>query len=147
MKKIFTIASFAILTIACKPTENKKSQQELRGNWELVSVQHSKDYKVTSFNISDAKCLEGSQWKFVANNNIGKVTLAEKNNCPEFSSNIIWNINTNNEFNLKFIGDEKAKNVKYGYKLHLVNLTSESFQLLDNSASTEVIYTFKKTSK
>lgn len=147
MKKIFTIASFAILTIACKPTENKKSQQELRGNWELVSVQHSKDYKVTSFNISDAKCLEGSQWTFVADNNTGKVTLAEKLSCPAFSSNITWNINTENEFNLKFIGDEKAKNVKYGYKLHLINQTSETFQLLDNSASTEVIYTFKKINK
>ncbi len=144
MKKLIGLGVIALTLFACKPTNDVKSQIGLKGNWTLTRVSYPSGYKVTSFSIADAKCLEGSQWKFVSNNNTGTMQLNAGENCPSFSSNIVWTIGVDRSFNLKFIGDEKAKHVKDGYRLDIENQTESSFQLVDRSTEANIVYQFQK---
>jgi hypothetical protein len=104
---------------------------------------------VNSFQIADSKCFVGSTWNFISNNNKGNVSLT-KSDCPAFSSPITWFVNTNSQFVLKILNaDEKAKKVREGYVLYLVNQTKDSFQLIDKidvgGKMTDVVYQFKRT--
>jgi len=147
MKKILTTGLLIVAFTACKPTNDVKSQIGLKGNWTLTNVSYPKGVKVTSFHVADATCFEGSQWKFISNNNTGTVTLDPSGNCPTFSSNIVWTISTNQSFNFKFVGNEKAKQVTVGYELEVVNQTPKSFELVDNSTGTKIVYKFSKNEK
>jgi len=144
MKKILGLSLIALSFVACKPTKDVKSQIGLKGEWTLTNVSYPKDYKVTSFHIADAKCFEGSQWKFVSNNNTGVVTLDSNRDCPEFSSNIVWTIGTDQSFNLKFVGSEKAKHITSGYKLNMMNQTPTTFELEDTTTGVNIVYKFVK---
>lgn len=144
MKKIVGIGLIALAFVACKPTNDVKSQIGLKGDWTLTNVSYPKGLKVTSFHIADAKCFEGSQWKFVSNNNTGTLTLNHGGDCPDFSSNIVWTIGTDQSFNLKFVGSEKAKHITSGYKLNVVNQTPNTFDLVDDSTGTKIVYKFVK---
>src|SRR5690606_42057461 len=70
----------------------RSTQVKLKGEWTLVDVNYPSGYMVTSFDIADAKCLEGSQWKLIPNNNSGTLTLNNPGNCPAFNSRIVWNV-------------------------------------------------------
>lgn len=144
MKKILGIGLIALSFVACKPTNNVQSQIGLKGDWTLTNVIYPKDVRVTSFHIADAKCFEGSQWKFVSNNNTGTITLNHSGDCPTFSSNIVWTIGTDQSFNLKFVGNEKAKHITTGYMLNIEDQTPSSFSLVDHSAGTTIVYKFVK---
>ena len=144
MRKILGIGLIALSFVACKPTNDVKSQIGLKGEWTLTNVSYPKGFKVTSFHVADAKCFEGSQWKFVPNNSTGTVTLDHAGDCPTFSSNIVWTIGTDQSFNMKFVGNEKAKHITSGYKLSMVNQSANSFELVDDSTGTKVVYKFAK---
>lgn len=144
MRKILGIGLLALSFVACKPTKDVKSQIGLKGDWTLTNVSYPKGYKVTSFHVADAKCFEGSQWKFVSNNNTGTVTLNHPGDCPVFSSNIVWTIGKDQSFNLKFVGNERAKHITAGYKLYVENQTQNSFELIDDSTGTKIVYRFVK---
>lgn len=144
MRKILGIGLLALSFVACKPTNDVKAQIGLKGDWTLTNVSYPKGYKVTSFHVADAKCFEGSQWKFVSNNNTGTISLNHSGDCPDFTSNIVWTIGADQSFNLKFVGNEKAKNVTAGYKLAVENQTPNTFDLVDNTSGTKIVYRFVK---
>ena len=157
MKKIITMTIVAVLLFACKTSSvtdkklDKSAQVAMKGNWEISSVNYpgSEYIKISSFQIADSKCFEGSTWKFISNNNKGSVALT-KSDCLSFSSPITWFVNTNGQFVLKVLNaDEKAKKVRAGYILSLANQTKDSFQLIDKidvgGKMTDVVYQFKRT--
>ena len=129
---------------------DSKSELALRGNWTISSVTYpsSDVIKFTSFGLADSKCFEGSNWKFVQNNNSGEMALT-KSDCAAFSSPIKWFINKEGQFILKVLSaGEKAKKVRDGYVLG-VNIQNEnSFQLIDKinvgNKPTDVVYQFQK---
>ena len=130
---------------------DNKTEVALKGNWNITSVTYPNQayIKVTSFDIADSQCFVGSNWSFVSNNNKGQMSLS-KAGCGEFSSPITWFINKDGNFVFKILSTgEKAKNVKDGYVLKVVNLTASSFQLIDNISVgnnlVEVVYQFQKT--
>lgn len=157
MKKTVFIIVMSIFALACKPkqavTNNKldnKSERFLKGDWIVSSVNYvgSDVFKVTSFNIADAKCFEGSLWTFVSNNNTGEVSL-NKANCATYESKITWFINKDGNFVMKFLSEGvKAKHATSGYVLKVVNQTETSFQLIDRASvgsnSAEIVYQFDK---
>ncbi len=152
MKKVLAIGILSLAMFSCKTSTNTKNdvptQIKLKGEWTLTNVNYPSGYKDTSFNVADAKCFEGSQWKFVSNNNSGTVTLNNNSsNCPQYNSKIIWNIKQDTSFNLKFIGDDKAKHVTTGYNLTVANITDNNFELIDNSTETTIVYSFVKNNK
>ncbi len=158
MKKLFLLFALAIVASSCKTpapaastSVDRRSQVAIKGNWTVASVTYagSDMFKVTSFDIADAKCFEGSTWKFVSNNDSGEMALTQAN-CPTFSSAIKWYVNKDGQFVLKFLAEgTKAKKMQQGYILRIGEQTQESFKLYDNinigGKMTNVIYHFKKT--
>lgn len=156
MKKVSLFILLAIFAIGCKSKSvtntnvDNKSERMLKGDWTIsqVTYPNSEYIKVTSFDIADSKCFEGSTWKLVSNNNKGEMALT-KAECPSFSSPITWYLNQEGKFVMKILNEGlKSKKVKQGYILELKNLTEYSFQLVDKinvgGKETEVIYQFQK---
>lgn len=148
MKKFIFLSMFVLALASCGSLDTK-SQGGLKGNWTITSVTYpGSDYiKVTSFDIADSKCLEGSSWNFVPNNNKGTMSI-NKANCPSFTSPIVWTVTKEGAFTLKITNGEKAKRVSEGYFLQMRNQTDNSFQLIDNvnvgGKNVEVTYQFSK---
>lgn len=148
MKKFLFLSLFVMALASCGSLDTK-SQTGLKGNWTITSVTYpGSDYiKVTSFDIADSKCLEGSSWNFVPNNNKGTMSISNAN-CPSFTSPIVWTVTKEGAFTLKITNGEKAKRVTEGYFLQMRNQTENSFQLIDNvnvgGKKVEVTYQFSK---
>ena len=156
MRKMFFLSTMAILFFACKSksiTETKldsTAQVAIKGNWVISSVQYpgSEYFKLNSFQLADAKCFEGSTWKFISNNNKGEMALT-KSDCMSFSSPITWFVNKDGQMILKMLNaGDKAKKVRDGYVLKLANQSETAFQLIDKvdvgGKLTEVVYQFQK---
>jgi hypothetical protein len=150
MKKLFSLCLMLVLFASCGSL-NQKSQVALKGNWVISSVSYpGSDYiKVTSFDIADSKCLEGSSWNFISSNNKGSLTLNSMvAGCPTFSSPIVWTVTKEGQFTLKITDGQKAKRVTEGYILTMQNQTENSFQLVDNvevgGKTVAVTYNFSK---
>lgn len=148
MKKFLFLALLFAGLASCSSLDTK-TQSGINGNWTITQVTYpaSDVIKVTSFDVADAKCFEGSTWKFVSNNNKGEMNIS-KAGCPAFSSPIVWSVTKEGSFTLKITDGEKAKRVMQGYYLTLRNQTATSFQLVDNinvgGKATEVVYQFQK---
>jgi hypothetical protein len=156
MKKIIFLAAIALVMISCKSSSvtttklDKSVQVALKGNWIISSVSYpSSEYiKVNSFDLADSQCFVGSTWKFISNNNRGKMALT-KYSCSAFSSPITWFVNTGGEFVLKILGaNSKSKKVREGYVLSVANQTENKFQLIDKitigGKLTDVVYQFQR---
>ncbi len=149
MKKFLFLCASVMVLVSCKSTIDNKSQVGIKGDWVITSVSYpgSDMIKVNSFNIADAKCFEGSLWKFVSNNNKGTMELT-KSGCPAFSSPIVWTITKTGDFTLKITEGDKAKKVTQGYFLKVRNQSENAFQLVDNvnvgGKNTEIIYQFNR---
>ena len=160
MKKTVFIIVMSIFALACKPKQtvtntklDNKSERLIKGDWQISSVSYvgSDVFKITSFNIADAKCFEGSQWSFVSNNNTGEMVL-NKANCVTYGSRITWFINKDGNFVMKFLMEGiKAKHTAGGYVLRVANQSENSFQLIDRASvgnnSAEIVYQFDKINK
>ncbi len=157
MKRLILLVVLSMMIVSCKPkasvTSSKvdeKSQVAIKGNWTLTSVTYpgSEFIKVTSFDIADSNCFEGSTWKFISNNDSGQMALT-KSNCTSFSSPIKWYVNKDGQFVLKILSaGEKAKKIRDGYVLGLAGQTANSFQLIDKinvgGKMTDVVYQFSR---
>ena len=157
MKKSALILLLTIVFFGCKPKEtvtstklDNKTEVAIKGNWKIASVTFpGSDYlKVTSFNIADAKCFEGSQWSFVSNNNKGNMLL-DKVNCPSYSSNITWYVNKEGFMVVKFLTEGvKAKHTDSGDILRVANVNETTFQLIDKvnvgGKFVDVVYNFER---
>lgn len=157
MKKKVLFFLLTVVFFGCKPKEtvtstklDNKTEAALKGNWTIASVNYpgSEYLKVTSFNIADAKCFEGSQWSFISNNNKGNMLL-DKVNCPTYSSNITWYINKDGFMVIKFLTEGvKAKHTDSGYILRVANVNTSTFQLIDKvnvgGKFVDVVYNFEK---
>jgi curli biogenesis system outer membrane secretion channel CsgG len=156
MKKIILLCAVSFLIVACKSTSvtntklDRASQVAMKGNWEITNVIYpGSDYiKVNSFDLADSKCFEGSQWKFISNNNKGNITLNSPN-CTAYSSAITWFVNKEGQFVMKILDEGlKSKKVRTGFVLGIANQSENSFQLIDKIAVggklTDVVYQFKK---
>ena len=157
MKKSALILLLTIAFFGCKPKEtvtstklDNKTEVAIKGNWKIASVTFpGSDYlKVTSFNIADAKCFEGSQWSFVSNNNKGNMLL-DKVNCPSYSSNITWYVNKEGFMVVKFLTEGvKAKHTDSGCILRVANVNETTFQLIDKvnvgGKFVDVVYNFER---
>lgn len=157
MKKLMLFLGVLLSLSGCKvkdaaasPAVDRKAQVAIKGNWTLTSVSYpgKEVIKVSAFQIADTQCFEGSEWSFVSNNDTGKMALT-KSGCPQFSSNIKWYVNKEQQFVLKMLdAGDKARKVRDGYILLLRNQTLQSFQLVDKvdvaGKMTEIVYQFKK---
>lgn len=157
MKRLLVLLVFIGIVVSCKPKQSlvttgvdRKTQVALKGDWVINSVEYSgSDYfKVTSFEVADAKCFEGSEWHLVSNNDSGNMAL-KKAGCPSYSSNIKWYVTDDKQFVLKLLTEgDKPRKVTSGYILIVSNITESSFDLTDKmdvgGSSGKVVYHFKR---
>lgn len=156
MRKLFLLSMLTLFFVSCKSKSvtntavDNKTERMMKGDWTITSVTYpgSEYIKVQSFNLADSQCFEGSNWKFISNNNKGTMALT-KSDCASFSSPISWFVNKDGQFVLKVLdAGEKAKKVRDGYILGMANQTENSFQLIDKinvgGKMTEVVYQFSK---
>ena len=159
MNKILFLLALPVLFLACKtsapttnlsPKSDRSTQSGIKGNWQITNVSYpGSDYlKVNSFQIADSKCLIGSKWNFISNNNKGNMSLTQTD-CPAFSSPIVWSIDKEGKFGLKIVeAGVKSKNVIQGYLLRIANKTETSFQLIDiinvGGQNKDITYQFEK---
>lgn len=155
-----TNIKFVLLTmlfsfmVGCKTNTATKvdnsTERAIKGNWKINAVNYpgSDVIKVNSFQIADSKCMIGSEWKFVSNNNTGSMNV-QKSGCPSFASPITWFINKDGNFVMKILDTgEKAKRITEGYILNVSNVTENSFDLIDKinvgGKLTNVVYSFTR---
>ena len=159
MNKILLLLVLPVLFLSCKtsapttnlsPKSDRSTQAGIKGNWQIMNVSYpGSDYlKVNSFQIADSKCLIGSKWTFISNNNKGNMSLT-RSDCPAFSSPIVWSIDKDGKFGLKIVNPGvKSKTVTQGYLLRIANKTETSFQLIDiinvGGQNKDITYQFEK---
>ena len=152
--KFILLLPVLFLVFSCKTNTATKvdnaTERALKGDWEITSVKYpgSDVIKVNSFNIADAQCMVGSQWKLVSNNNTGTM-IVQKSGCPSFESPITWFINKDGNFVMKILDTgEKAKRVQEGYILTVSNISENNFDLIDKinvgGKMTDVVYSFRR---
>lgn len=159
MKQLLILSVLLSFLTACntvKQNERKMAemdlatQKKLKGNWQIADITFPdrENFKIKSFQIADAKCFIGSQWNFIPNNNTGSLSI-NKSECPQFNSPIVWSINKDGTFSLKFVSKgTKSKKITEGYKLRVNNVSNNSFDLIDDvnveGSQKELIYRFQK---
>ena len=152
--KFILLIPVLFLVFSCKTNTATKvdnaTERALKGDWEITAVNYpgSDVIKVNSFNIAQAQCMVGSQWKFVSNNNTGAMNV-QKAGCPSFASPITWFINKDGNFVMKILDTgEKAKRVQEGYILTVSNISENNFDLIDKinvgGKMTDVVYSFRR---
>ena len=157
MKKILLAGLVALFTISCssvkqaeKPETSRAEVLQLKGDWQITSVNYEKGFKIKPFDEgADAQCFVGSQWKLIPNNYSGSYTINGSATCPEVNQPIKFEITKDNEFKFKKVNaDVKAKNVVSGYVLQFEKQDANSFTLVQNVAFEgnvlKVYYNFEK---
>ena len=157
MKKTLFMLLFLTAVIGCKSTSivntklDNKTERMLKGNFTISSINYpgSDYFKVNSFNLADSKCLIGSDWSFISNNNKGEMKLNSPDTaCKDYSSPITWYINKEGKFVFKFTNDYKAKEVNNGFVLSINNITETSFDLVDKinvaGQTKDITYSFQR---
>ncbi|NCT10001.1 MAG: hypothetical protein GW772_07990 [Flavobacteriia bacterium] len=157
MKKVIVFSLLTVIFLSCKSSQSvvntkldNRTEVALKGDWMITSVEFpSSDYfNITSFNIADSKCFEGSEWRFISNNNKGEMML-KQGNCTDFNSQITWYINKEGFMVLKFLTEGiKSKHTETGYVLKLASVTENMFQLIDKvnlaGKTVNIMYNFER---
>lgn len=120
----------SILLFSCGASKNVRTQQKtIKGNWQLTSIDYSKtgNYNVTLFNDTNKACLEGSNWKFVPNNNTGTYDVT-KPNCIEGIRDFVFVIEEVNENTgyYDFLLKPKNNENNIGFRLTLNQLSENT---------------------
>lgn len=94
MKKILLLVSIMVFAVSCgTPKTVIQSKKVLKGYWSLDNITYDATgtFNVTFFNDTSKECLEGSNWRFIPNNNSGVYTI-ENSSCPTGDRNFIFAI-------------------------------------------------------
>lgn len=146
---------FAVSCSSVKKAEISQNQRseflKLKGDWEIISVDYEKGYKIKPFDEgADAQCFVGSHWRLIPNNYSGAYTLKGGGACPTFTQPIKFEVKGGNNFEFKKIADgTKAKQNTVGYSLRLINQATDQFSLEQNvpfdGSTVRVVYNFQRT--
>jgi len=142
MKKIVIFVFLASIFISCGTSKVvKESKKVIKGEWILNNITFSEygTFKVIFFNDASKNCLEGSNWKFIPNNNTGKYTVSN-DGCLQGERNFIFTIKEVDsetglyDFMLKPTNEKNKSEDNKGYKIHLAQLT-ENTMVWEQTAS------------
>ncbi len=130
---------------------NKKEFLAMKGDWEIVSIDYAKGFKIKPFDENaDASCFIGSHWRLIPNNFSGAYTITGKGSCPSVVQPIKFEVVDGNTFQFKKImAGEKAKQNVVGYQMTLVSQATDQFSLQQSipfeGEMVNVIYNFERT--
>ena len=156
MKKIINgllVVTAMLFIVSCSSSKNatdlKASNGNLDGTWTVsnIAVDVPSTFKVTDvFDEAPYQDFQGSTWELIRN---GKGSFTLTNGTKE---DIYWSIygkGENAEFQFKKLNGMKPKNVDDGYRLQLINISSNSFVArspidLGDGNTGYISYTFTK---
>ncbi|SRX56183.1 lipocalin family protein [Aequorivita sp. CIP111184] len=136
MKKILILALIAVTAFSCgTPKTVQESRKVIKGYWALNSISYdsSGKYNVTLFNDTSVECFEGSNWRFIPNNNTGNYTI-ENSNCPTGQRDFIFTIQEIDpatglyDFLLKPTNAKGKSDTNVGFRLRLAQLNESSMR-------------------
>jgi hypothetical protein len=135
MKKIILFV-FVATIFSCGISKNIKSKEKtIKGNWILKKITTSKtgNYNVTMFNDTTKKCLEGSAWKFVPNNNSGVYSINEVN-CIAGNRDFIFSIQEIDQASgfYDFLLKPKNDQNNIGFRVELSELSESKMKWQQN---------------
>ncbi|HET8803843.1 MAG TPA: lipocalin family protein [Aequorivita sp.] len=136
MKKFLILALVAVTAISCgTPKTVQESRKVIKGYWVLNSISYdsSGTFNVTLFNDTSVECFEGSNWRFIPNNNTGNYTI-ENSNCPTGQRDFIFTIQEMDQttglydFLLKPTNAKGKSDTDVGFRLRLAQLNESSMR-------------------
>ncbi len=136
MKKILILALIAVTAFSCgTPKTVQESRKILKGYWALNSISYdsSGKFNVMLFNDTSVECFEGSNWRFIPNNNSGNYTI-ENSNCPTGQRDFIFTIQEIDpssglyDFLLKPTNAKGKSDTDVGFRLRLAQLNESSMR-------------------
>ncbi len=136
MKKFLILALVVVTAISCgTPKTVQESRKVIKGYWILNSISYdsSGTFNVTLFNDTSVECFEGSNWRFIPNNNTGNYTI-ENSNCPTGQRDFVFTIQELDQttglydFLLKPTNAKGKSDSDVGYRLRLAQLNESSMR-------------------
>lgn len=136
MKKLLLFSTIAMFALACgTPKTVQESRKVIKGYWSLDKIEYSKSgtFNVKLLNDTSKECFEGSNWRFIPNNNTGIYTI-QNGNCPNGDRNFIFDIQEMDvktglyDFLLKPTNEKNKSENNVGFRLRLAQLTGNSMK-------------------
>lgn len=136
MKKILILALIAVTSVSCgTPKTVQDSRKVIKGYWTLDNITYdsSGTFNVTLFNDTSVECLEGSNWRFIPNNNTGNYTI-DNPDCPTGQRDFVFTIQEVDkvtglyDFLLKPTNTKGKSETDSGFRLHLTQLNESTMR-------------------
>lgn len=130
MRKLFLLAFIIAVGVSCNPPKVvQDSYKVMKGYWVLdeVSYEAPGNYNITLFNDASAACFEGSNWRFIPNNNTGNYVI-DNSDCASGQRNFVFTVQEIDKesglyhFMLKPTNEKGKSDTKTGYRLRLAQL-------------------------
>lgn len=133
MKKIVLLIFSVVFLLSCGSGRVvNEARETMRGDWQLTSITYpgnNQNVQVSLLNDIPSRCLEGSTWNFIANNNTGSFVPSGMN-CDSNTRFFIWSIDGSNaamgSYDLMFKPtneDHKSEMGNRGYRINLTQLS------------------------
>lgn len=133
MKKIaILILSVAFLWSCGSSQVVNEARKTMGGDWQLTEITYpgnNQNVQVSLLNDIPARCLEGSTWNFISNNNTGSF-VSYGSNCDQQTQFFIWSIDGSNaamgNYDLMIKptnADHKSEMGNRGYRINLTHLS------------------------
>jgi hypothetical protein len=135
VKKLSLSLIVVVTLAACGPKIMQKSKKELKGDWTLDKITYSESvtFNVNMFNDTSKDCLEGTNWRFIPNNNTGVYTVNDED-CEIGDRDFIFTIQEVNKDNGLYDFLLKPTDAKHrsadgnGFRLQLTRLDGNEMQ-------------------
>lgn len=136
MKKTILLVILTAVLFSCgTPKTVQESKKIIKGNWSLDNISYSESgtFTLTLFNDTSRECFEGSNWRFIPNNNTGVYAISDSN-CPTGDRHFIFTIQEMDsatglyDFLLKPTNEKKKSETKVGFRLRLSHLSNSSMR-------------------
>lgn len=135
MKKIVFLFFSLVFFVSCGSSRVvDEARETMRGDWQLTSITYpgnDQNVQVSLLNDIPARCLEGSTWMFVSNNNTGSYEPSGID-CDGNAQFFIWSIDGadgamgNYDLMLKPTNDNyKSELGNQGYRINLTHLSGD----------------------
>lgn len=136
MKKIILLIVLAGTILSCGTSKTvRTSKKVIKGEWVLDKISYSEygSFRITFFNDASKDCFEGSNWKFIPNNNTGTYAIS-KVNCLKGDRNFIFTIQEVDpetglyDFLLKPTDAKNKSDDNKGFRLRLTRLNESEME-------------------
>lgn len=135
MKKIALLILSVTFLISCGSTKVvQEARETIGGDWQLTDISYPGNVQNVEVSLLDnipSRCLEGSTWNFISNNNTGSYVNSGIN-CDNETRFFIWSVDGSNaamgnyDLMLKPTNaDYKSEIGNQGYRINLTHLSDD----------------------